>query len=99
MNGQFHKALQSDIVDAVKYATSASAAGDTDSEFDIPPRPWGDLKQLAILGASFGVSLTLICQNKFLYDCYLSYLTFLFNIYHTSAFQLLGLFSIVADDI
>jgi hypothetical protein len=56
MNGQFYKALQTDIVDAAKYATSASATERTDFEVDIPPRPWGDPKKLAVLGASFGVS-------------------------------------------
>ena len=59
MNGQFYKALQTDIVDAVKYATSASDTERTDLEIDIPPRPWGDPKQLAVLGASFGVSSSL----------------------------------------
>ena len=46
----------------VKYATSASATEEriwTDLEIDIPPRPWGDPKQLAVLGASFGVSSSL----------------------------------------
>jgi len=51
MNGQFYKALQTDIADAVKNATSSSATERTDLEIDIPPQPWGDPKQLTVLGA------------------------------------------------
>ena len=43
MNGQY-------IADAVKYATSSFATERTDLEIYISPRPWGDPKQLAVLG-------------------------------------------------
>lgn len=71
MDGEFYKSLQNDIVDAVNCATSTSdtlqaincdttTSSSTDvlkAIGDIPPRPWGDPKQLAIFGGSFGVSL------------------------------------------
>jgi hypothetical protein len=57
MNGQFHKALQSDIVDAVKYATGASAGENTDSEVDIPPRPWGDPHSRGFIQCKFIIRL------------------------------------------
>ncbi|KAL9191342.1 hypothetical protein ACHAXT_001048 [Thalassiosira profunda] len=76
MAGEFYKSVQTDILDALKYATSEetvekSAQNRLYGESAVPPRPWGDPKQLAILGGSFGGYSALwgITANPELYKC------------------------------
>mmetsp|Transcript_3170 Transcript_3170/g.5779 ORF Transcript_3170/g.5779 Transcript_3170/m.5779 type:complete len:978 (-) Transcript_3170:1051-3984(-) len=72
MNGEFYKSVQTDIADAAKYATSNSDTESADDNADIPPLPWGDSDQLAILGGSFGGYSALwgiTSTNPGLYKC------------------------------
>ena len=64
MNGKFYKTVQDDIVDAVNYATSAPETQNVRG--GIPLRPWGDAKQLAVLGGSFGVSSNCVLCEPYL---------------------------------
>ena len=70
MNGEFYKSVQTDIEDAVKYATSLFDA-ECDLKGDMPLRPWGDAKKLAVLGWSFGgySALWQMTANPGLYKC------------------------------
>jgi len=71
MNGEFCKSLQEDIVDAAKYATSDPGIESPYFDKELPPLPWGDPKQLAIFGGSFGGYSALwgMTSNPGLYKC------------------------------
>lgn len=69
--GEFCKSVQADIVDAAKYATSSNKAETSGLDNDIPPLPWGDPDQLAVLGGSFGGYSALwgMSSNPGFYKC------------------------------
>ena len=70
MNGEFCKSVQTDIEDAINYATAPFDA-EEDIRGNMPMRPWGDKNQVAILGGSFGgySALWQITSNPDLYKC------------------------------
>ena len=71
MNGEFYKSLQHDISDAVEYATSDQGGDRKYFDVEMPPLPWGDPSQLAILGGSFGgySALWQMTSNPDIYKC------------------------------